>query len=387
MPRIICDRCGMEIPDQTSYCPLCGCNVQPGAGDRGKAPARTRIPFSRQNRKTDKAPQSGLSIAALTLAILGCTFFIGIILAVIDLLVKDRTRRHVLSIFALVISGFWIVTASMFVYGVSRFAVAVGQSSSEIPEADSGDALEWKPFEEQVLLDQYGCKITAIDVSYGRWGYELVLLMENTSAGDINVQIENLAVNGYMIYQSFFSEVSAGETVYDVVYLSFEELEICGIEDIAELELNFKIKDESQDITNLSEPVRVKTTIADGYEQVYDDSGDVLYDQGDFKIVYKDIKRIKNEGRTIVYLYIENNTNETMTVVSQNTTVNDFMIKPVFASIIFPGNKAINTMSIYSDDLEENDIRKIKEIETTFSIFNTHVYDTVIETEVIKIDV
>jgi len=56
----------------------------------------------------NKQGQSGLGIAALILSIIGCTFLIGAILAIIDLASKND-KSKTLSKVALGICGFWVV--------------------------------------------------------------------------------------------------------------------------------------------------------------------------------------------------------------------------------------------------------------------------------------
>ncbi len=90
MAMIYCKECGKEISDKAEKCPHCGCPVQP------------------KSQKSSNGKVSGLSVTALVFSILGCTFVIGIILAIIDLCKKDG-RKKTLSIVALVISGLWLV--------------------------------------------------------------------------------------------------------------------------------------------------------------------------------------------------------------------------------------------------------------------------------------
>ena len=59
-------------------------------------------------QQSNKPKNSGLGIAALILSILGCTFVIAIILAIIDLTKKDG-KNKILSKVALGISGFWLL--------------------------------------------------------------------------------------------------------------------------------------------------------------------------------------------------------------------------------------------------------------------------------------
>lgn len=96
MAMIYCNECGKEISDKADKCPHCGCPM-----NANNATAQSNTPKSKEGKI------SGLSIAALIFSILGCTFIIGVILAIIDLCIKDR-RKKTCSIIALVISGIWI---------------------------------------------------------------------------------------------------------------------------------------------------------------------------------------------------------------------------------------------------------------------------------------
>lgn len=60
----------------------------------------------------EKQKNSTLGVLALIFSVLGCTFMIGIILAIIDLCKKDGNKKT-LSIVALVICGVWLVGAAI----------------------------------------------------------------------------------------------------------------------------------------------------------------------------------------------------------------------------------------------------------------------------------
>ncbi len=97
MAMIYCKECGKEISDKADKCPHCGCPMQStNAAPQANSP------------KSKEGKVSGLSITALIFSILGCTFIVGVILAIIDLCVKDG-RKKTCSIIALVISGLWII--------------------------------------------------------------------------------------------------------------------------------------------------------------------------------------------------------------------------------------------------------------------------------------
>ncbi len=86
-------------------------------------------------------------------------------------------------------------------------------------------------------------------------------------------------------------------------------------------------------------------------------------------------------------LYIENNSNEGITLEAINTSVNGFMIEPAFICDVMPRKRALDTLLFYLDELAACGIEKITEIELNFHIINLKTWDTIINTEKIKIEV
>lgn len=117
MAMIKCTECGKEISDKATSCPNCGCPVGFGNPNTNnsqyqqnntfqQAPPMQPQPIRAYINKPSK--NSGLGIAALILSILGVTFFIGIILAVIDLCRKDGNKKT-FSIISICICVFWVI--------------------------------------------------------------------------------------------------------------------------------------------------------------------------------------------------------------------------------------------------------------------------------------
>lgn len=120
MALIKCPECGKEISDLAKQCPNCGFPIKsnnspypnisnnnyPGRNMQQQSSAQSVVvkPYEPEPKK------SKLGIAALVLSILGCTFWLGIILAIVDLCKKDGSKK-VCSIIALCVSALWIVLA------------------------------------------------------------------------------------------------------------------------------------------------------------------------------------------------------------------------------------------------------------------------------------
>ena len=49
-------------------------------------------------------------------------------------------------------------------------------------------------------------------------------------------------------------------------------------------------------------------------------------------------------------------------------SVNGFMLSPFFSTTVYDGKKAINDITVFSSDLEENGIETIEEVELKFNI-------------------
>lgn len=240
---------------------------------------------------------------------------------------------------------------------------------------------------EQELFNENGITITAKGFSNdGIFGPEVNVLIENNSDKNITVQTRNSSVNGYMVDFQISSEVAPGKKINDSMILMNTDLENSGISTICDMEFSFHIFDsDSWDTFVDSEPIIINTSASGTYEQNYDDSGDVIFDNNDIKIISKGISENDSLMGPALYLYIENNSDKDITVQSRDTSIDGFMIEPIFSSDVISGKKAVDTMVIMSTDIEDNGIEAIEEIETSFHIFDTDSWDTIVDTDPIII--
>lgn len=258
--------------------------------------------------------------------------------------------------------------------------------STDIPtyEADFTDVT----IDETVLLDQNGVKITAKNIDMnGALGPEVNVLIENNSGKNLTIQAQNTAINGYMILANMSTEVADGKKANDSIIFSAASMDTAGITAIANLTMSFHIftTDNWEDYLN-TDLISLDTSVAGSYEQTYDDSGDVLYQDDSVKIISKGLTENDSVFGTGVLLYIENNSDTPITVQSQNVSVNDLMLTPYFSADILPGMKIVDTMTFGNTSLEENDITEIKNIELSFHIFNSDTWETLKDTDSIKLD-
>ncbi|NBI81654.1 hypothetical protein D3Z48_06070 [Clostridiaceae bacterium] len=239
---------------------------------------------------------------------------------------------------------------------------------------------------EQVLLDESGLKITANGLESGFMGAEVKLLIENNSDQNLTFQVRNVSANGYMVDTMFSPDVAAGKKANETITLLASDLNLCGIETIADIELSFHIftTEEWEDYLN-SDTVQIKTSAADGFSYEYDDSGELLYEGNGIRIITKGLASDASFLGSGLLLYIENNSDQPITVQSRDLSVNGFMVDGMLSEDVMPGKKANTELTLPDYELEENGITAVSDLEFSFHIFNANSWDDITDTDKISL--
>lgn len=269
-------------------------------------------------------------------------------------------------------------------------------TSIEKPAGVSGDTLEASQnaatvdvtIEETVLVDEAGVKITAKGLDTDNiFGAELKLLVENNSGKDLTFQTRNSSVNGYMVETLMSVDVADGKKANETVTFSESDMELSGIETIANMEMSFHVFTTEDWETYLDTSlVQIKTSVADTYTCTFDDSGDVAYTGKDVKIVVKGLNKDGSIFGPGIVVYIENNNKKNVTVQTREVSINGFMVEPMFSSDVVSGKCAVDTITFMDTELEEDGITTIEDVELFFHIFETDSWDKIVDTDVVKIN-
>lgn len=242
--------------------------------------------------------------------------------------------------------------------------------------------------EEQVLFEQDGIKVTATGWETDPiWGDGVKLLIENDSNLNVGVGCNALIVNDYMISDLFSSPVAAGKKANETLELSSSQLKAAGIETIGQIEIYFHVynSDSYETLFNPEKAV-IKTSLYDSMDTSADVSGEELYNQDGIKIVGQYVDENSFWG-TAVLLYIENNSGRNVGISCDNMSINDFMVSPLFSSTVYDGKKAVDDITIFSSDLENNGIESVDTIEVNFHIYDADSYNTICDTGAISFQV
>lgn len=258
---------------------------------------------------------------------------------------------------------------------------AVAEGSTEKEEVEPSSKVT-TTIDEQVLIDQAGIVVTATEyVTDKIWGDGVKLLLENSTDKDVTVGCDALIVNDYMISDLFVSEIAAGKKANETLYISSQQLNAAGIENVGKIEIYFNVYDSATYDTILdTECVTIQTSEYDNMDTTPDDAGTELYNADGIRIVGKTVDENSFWG-TAILLYCENNAGRNVGISVDDMSINGFMMSPFFTTTVYDGKKSIDEITVFSNDLEENGIESIEEVELKFHIYDADSFSTIADSD------
>ncbi|MBQ4220409.1 MAG: hypothetical protein II666_12755 [Butyrivibrio sp.] len=256
-------------------------------------------------------------------------------------------------------------------------------AEDEASESDNstGKSSSIPTIEEALLIDSNGVRITAKEYATDSiWGDGIKLLIENGTDKDLTIGCDALIVNDYMISDLFVSEVAAGKSANETMYISSSELKAAGIDSVGKVEIYFHAYDSGMDYLFRNEYTEIQTSEYANMDTTPNDAGMELYNADGIKIVGKTVDENSFWG-TAILLYIENNSGKNVGVSVEDMSINGFMMNPLFSTTVYDSKKAIDDITVFSSDLENNGIEKIEEVELKFHIFDADSYSYIKDTE------
>lgn len=376
-------------------------------GQRTKNVSRSQYSNNYQSAEKDYYGRiSGMSIAAFVLSLIGCTSIVGLILGIIDV-TKSDGRKKGLSIAAIVIAALAIVGGIAYAASGSSSSkkeptsitstsnagdnnVTV-EGSTDITEKNKNEIVSGEPagpaasIDEQVLVDQEGVKVTAVEYIQGSlFGDGVKLLIENNTSKNLTVGCDALIVNDYMITDLFSCNIAAGKQAYETLDLYTSELNKAGINNVGQIEAYFRVYDsDSWEDLFKTQCITIKTSNYDSMDTSTDIQGVELVNQDGIKIVGQYVDENSLWGAAVL-LYIENNSDKNVTISVDDMSVNGFMVTPYFSSTVYSGKKAFDDITLLSSDLEKSGITSVDDIELTFKAHNPDTYDDIFEVGPVK---
>lgn len=268
--------------------------------------------------------------------------------------------------------------------GESGSKPAAGNDASEsssVSEAPVQPEEEMAPFtgsatlEETVLVDEGGVKITATGLTYTAYSVDLDLTIENNSGKDLTFISGSLgygcnSVNGYMMDGGYLNcDVANGKMANDSISFSHDDLLLCGIREIADMEIAIQMTDDEYNNT-YSGPRSLRTSAAETYDYGTDSYSQTItsqaamntygyemmqfeeaasYDQNGLRLLSSAVVRNRN-GEIALLLELENTTDSTVYVATSDIRINGLVVNSSLWSsdAINPGKRRIVEIALSS---------------------------------------
>ena len=177
MALLKCKECGKEISDKAKTCPNCGCPIEDEF-----AKTETTKDIQTEPKKNEKKKNSKLSTIAAVLAFFTVTSPIAFVVAIIDLLKRDKEHKHTGSWFAIIffIALFWL-------FNDNKDGSSSNNSKSEIQV-------------NKLLCEDENISVYLDHIENGKIYVKYV----NHSDENKNVCYSDLTINGTRYYKGIF---------------------------------------------------------------------------------------------------------------------------------------------------------------------------------------
>ena len=164
------------------------------------------------------------------------------------------------------------------------------------------------------------------------------------------------------------------------MYLSSSELKAAGIDSVGKIEMYFHAYDSELNYLFQNEYTEIQTSEYANMDTTPNDTGMELYNENGIKIVGKTVDENSFWG-TAILLYVENTSGKNVGISVDDMSINGFMMNPYFSTTVYDGKKAIDDITVFSSELEENGIESIEDVELKFHIYDADSYSTITDTD------
>ena len=241
------------------------------------------------------------------------------------------------------------------------------------------------------MLDEGGIKVTATGLTdYGLGGApDLELHVENNTDGDIMVQTsEYAAVNGCMVRGIASIQASAGDSADDTVMFLDDEFEKAGIETVSDIKLAVRVIDADWNEICASDFVTIKTS-AYGTVETPAVDGDVLYDKDGVKVILLGTEEDEDFDfyfPTYVKLYIENNSEQDITVKTLDFKANGAVTQCSLNAELLAGTRQFTELRLDADSCTQNGITELKDLSFYFSVCDLMTWNEITKSDTVTLE-
>ena len=243
--------------------------------------------------------------------------------------------------------------------------------------------------EEKIVYKDADIEVKVLGIDYSpAAGPELMLSFKNNFGKDITVQAPYAVVNGYMVKPDMSVEIPYAKSGTGSLALPYHYLAMADITTLKEIEFSLRVvESKSYNPICKTDLISVKTSAEQKDTSACDDSGQTVYDDNGIKIVIKGVSatHVTSDGsELLVYMY--NGTDRAIAVQTGDVKVNGYDMTSAMNRSVLPDKRAVDTVTLYAQDLDEHSIDEIDSIKVSFEIKDADSWETIDSTDLISVE-
>jgi len=260
---------------------------------------------------------------------------------------------------------------------------------TEEPTEDETDTPTEEPTEDQtdvplettdtaVVIDNEECLVKINGLGEDDFfGTSVKIELENRSADKTYMfSLDDATINGVQVNPLFASEVAPGKKANETMYFMDDAADESVIGAFTDIELTFSVSDSEDWMADAvaTETVHIYPLGKDKatrFVREAKDTDTVIVDNEYLTLIVTDYEPDALLGYT-ANMYIVNKTDKELMLVSDDESVNGYMMDSLFAMTVLPGKSAFGDMSWLESDFEENGITEVTELQFTLRAYDSN---------------
>lgn len=259
-------------------------------------------------------------------------------------------------------------------------------------EQEQDDLTEQEPtgvsIQKTVLVDESGIKITAESLSLSSLaGPTVMVSIENNTGKTLGIKTKDSSINGYTVdsYLADF-DIESGSTNSYIQFLQTDMNE-AGITEVGTMRMAFYLYDpESFDSYLETDPIELKTSIADETGSPDSPNGEVVYEKDGIKVVMAGLVADDSTLGEAVAMYAENSSDTPVLIKLQDVLLNEYVAETPFSMEVMPGEKAAGNITFELSTIVNNGIKSIDSMRITLQVMEKDTYRILDESEQIYLN-
>lgn len=249
---------------------------------------------------------------------------------------------------------------------------ATKNTETESDVADNSQSAEevvLETVEEQVLVDEFGLKVTLNSLTYSEtYGKGAILTFENNSLKTLTFNCKKMMINGIMTPDLFGERLQSGESTTVTGYFGSAMFDYIGIDNVGEITFVFDFFDQDYESVYTSEDIVVQTSAYDSMDTEIEFDGEKVY-EGYGMTIYGHIAH-DDVFENAMVLYIDNDADVDYLFRADGMSINGEYHEDMYSTDVRKHSGRLAYVEFSEDMLNELGVESLEEIQIQY-----HVYD------------